>query len=175
MGRATLEIGNGRGRGDAVAHHVGQVLGNGPRGDDEVWPGEAVRQVLQDISNEDVERGLERELMIRRGVVGRGWEEGGQKEWTRAEQYITQATKVADCWPRLAALFRRLAQHYEIDASERDDVAELRRTTSRARVRRPQRDGPELGDELGHLSFCQARRRSAPRRRRGAVHHRRAP
>lgn len=128
--KAVLDLGAAAGRRDPVAFHVGHVLGNAPTGSDGVWPCDEVRQVLQDLSDDNVEDGLLRELMSRRGVVGRGWDEDGHKERDLAAKYAQQAAVVADRWPRLAGLLRRIAENYTIDAAERDETVELRRSTS---------------------------------------------
>jgi hypothetical protein len=128
---AVLDLGAAAGRRDVVAFHIGHVLGNAPLGTDGIWPCDEVRQVLQDISDDNLEEGLLRELMGRRDVVvGRGWDEDGHKERDLAAKYSEQAAGVADRWPRLAGLLRRIAENYRIDAAERDETVELRRSPS---------------------------------------------
>jgi hypothetical protein len=74
-------------------------------------------------------RGVLRELMNRRGVVGRGRDEDGHRERDLADKYLHQAVLAGDRWPRAAGLLRRVADHYKIDVAECDRIAEIRQSS----------------------------------------------
>jgi len=57
--------------------HVGQILSFSPDGGDDLWPHEAVRELIEELANEEIERGFEIQVMNSRGMTTRGYGEGG--------------------------------------------------------------------------------------------------
>lgn len=115
--RSRVEIGD---------EQIGQALASAPADPDGTWPCEAVRDLLEELQNERIDRGLEIRVFNNRGVTSRSLDEGGQQEWTLAEGYRARAQQLVGRWPRTAAIFRRLAETYEADARREDAEAERR-------------------------------------------------
>jgi hypothetical protein len=100
-------------------------------GADGAWPHPAVRDVIEEVGSADLERGIEVGVYNGRGVVTKHPLEGGMQEHQLAERYAGFAPAVADRWPRTAAMLRRLAEGYRVDARREDQEAELREDLGR--------------------------------------------
>jgi hypothetical protein len=118
-----LEIG----RRDAGDTQIGKMLAWTPPGVDGAWPSEPVRDLVQTLQSERVERGIESELYNSRGVSTRSPFAGGGQERKLAGGYRDQAAQFQDRWPRSAAVLRKLADSLESDARRWDDDAERTR------------------------------------------------
>lgn len=105
---------------------IGELLSWSPVGADGAWPHEAVRDLLEYLENEDIERGLGRGRYNQRGTTSRSLDEGGNQERALAEQYQAMAIVMQDAWPRTAAVLMRLAKTYRRDAGREDDDRDLR-------------------------------------------------
>ena len=110
---------------------VGQILASAPVDDDGTWPCRPVRDLLEVLQSERVERSLYARLYNRRddadnpwGVTVRGPEDGGQQERKLAEQYRAQAAAFSNTWPQTAAVLQNLASMYDTDAREEENRAE---------------------------------------------------
>jgi hypothetical protein len=106
---------------------IGHVLRYVPNGGDGVWPHEALREVIEDLRNPEIETGIEIEIYNSRGVVTRDPLGGGAQERHLATQYRNWAAALNQRWPRTAELLRRVAEKYEREAHSEDSEAELRR------------------------------------------------
>jgi hypothetical protein len=104
--------------------YIGQVLQAANPDPDGLWPPAVIRDLLEDIQSERIERGLSLAVSNRRGMTTRALDEGGRQERELASSYRTQADQVADQWPRTAAIMRGLAESYEADARREDAEAE---------------------------------------------------
>jgi hypothetical protein len=111
-------------RAAAGRHHIGQVLVSTPPDADGVWPGEVVRDLLEDLQDDEIESGMSMQVFNSRGVTTRGLEDGGSQEKALAEQYRENSAKIADASTRAAALLRRLAARYDADARREEESAE---------------------------------------------------
>lgn len=121
--RAREEVkARGREVGDLL---IGQVLRYAPPGADGVWPAEPVRDLIEELASEELERGLWIEIHNSRGVTSRGLTDGGGQERTIAEQYRQWAEALQSRWFRTAALLHSVAESYERDARREDADAEL--------------------------------------------------
>lgn len=107
---------------------IGQALAWAAPDDDGTYPPRAVRDLLEEVRSDRLDRGLEIGIYNRRGVTSRGVFEGGKKEDGLATQYHDAADAAAG-WPRTAKVLRRLADSYERDAEQIEGEAEgLRRS-----------------------------------------------
>jgi predicted Zn-dependent protease with MMP-like domain len=86
----------------------------------------AVRDVIDNLSSEHIERGFELGVYNGRGVVSRSLTEGGEQERRLLERYKGYADALNDGWPRSAAMLRRISDRYASDARREDARAELR-------------------------------------------------
>ncbi|MEU5655030.1 hypothetical protein ABZ802_05345 [Streptomyces sp. NPDC047737] len=120
--RAELDARDRAGVGD---QQIGQVLASAPRDSDDLLIPEAVRDLLEEISSSDVERGLRTGIYNKRGVTSRGLLDGGVQESELAQSFREQAEH-ARAWPRTRKLLKALAESYEADARREDQQAERR-------------------------------------------------
>ncbi|WP_459868575.1 hypothetical protein [Calditerricola yamamurae] len=104
--------------------HIGQVLAYAPPDPDGHWPCIEVRDLLEMLQSEHVERGLSIAVHNSRGVTWRTPGEGGRQERELAKKYREQADAYKDRWPRIAAILRQLAEDYEREARWHDEDAE---------------------------------------------------
>ena len=102
----------------------GQILANAPWDDDKKWPCQPVRDLLEELQSERVERNLGIRLYNLRGVTGRGLQGGGKQERELAEQYRASAAGFADSWPQTEAVLRQLADRCDTKAREEENEAE---------------------------------------------------
>jgi hypothetical protein len=104
--------------------HIGHMLAWTPTDQDGVWPSLAVRDLLEKLQSDDVESGLQTEIVNSRGVTFRSPFSGGAQELELVKRYREQAAKFVDQWPRTAAILRALADAYDRQAGFHDEKAE---------------------------------------------------
>lgn len=114
------------GRGTIADQRIGQALTSSPRGADGAWPDVAVRDLIEDLGSEHIERGFEIGVHNGRGVVSRSLTEGGKQEMELADRYKGYADALNDEWPRTAGMLRRISDVYTSEARREDVEAELR-------------------------------------------------
>ncbi len=119
-----LELAAVSGRRRVAEALIGQILASAPADDDGTWPCQPVRQLLEELQSERVERNLAARLYNSRGVTVRDPEDGGKQERALAEQYRAQASTFSNSWPQTAAVLRNLASMYDTDAREEENRAE---------------------------------------------------
>lgn len=119
------EIAGDIGRGAIGDQQIGQILSSAPKGTDDVWPHEAVRDLLDDLSNDDLDLGLQLGVYNGRGVTTRAMGEGGDQERVLVEKYRGYARRVRDRWPHTAHVLEQIAGGFERDARREDVGAEL--------------------------------------------------
>jgi hypothetical protein len=83
-----------------------------------------VRDTLEELQSEEIEDGFYVEVLNRRGVTSRGLEDGGAQELELVERYKGDAQRLADRWPRTAAILRKLVKSYENEARRNEESAE---------------------------------------------------
>jgi hypothetical protein len=110
------------GLGDSL---IGKALAYAPPDPDGAWPHTAVRDLIEELDSEEIERGIEIGVFNKRGVVMRSPTGGGMLERNLAETYETYALSADARWPRTAAMLRRLASTYYDLARREDQNAEL--------------------------------------------------
>ncbi len=113
------------GREMVVDHRIGQILVYYPKGRDGAWPHEALRDLLEDLGNEDIEDGIIMGIHTSRGVTSRSIGEGGAQEWVISDRYLNYARILSEGWPRTARLIKKIAISYEDYARHEDSSAEL--------------------------------------------------
>jgi len=104
--------------------HIGHILASAPADPDGLWPCREVRELLEELQSERVERGLSIETFNRRGITSRAMDEGGAQERALVDYYRAQADRVIDQWPRTAAILKGLATTYGHDARREESDAE---------------------------------------------------
>ena len=104
---------------------IGQLLANAPTGRDDVWPCVPVRDALEVVLNDDMQRGFVVGRRNSRGAHIR--DEGGAQERELAAQYEKWAKACDYAHPRVAATLRRIASAYEDEARWHDRDAAVER------------------------------------------------
>jgi hypothetical protein len=90
---------------------------------DGAWPHSAVRTLIENLRNEDVEDGIRIEQFNSRGVTSRAPQEGGGQERLLAAQWRAWADTVGPRWPRTQAMLIDIAESWEREAAREDDDA----------------------------------------------------
>lgn len=104
---------------------IGKVFSTAPAAEDGVWPTLAVRDALEQVANEHIERGLHVALRNARGVHWRG--EGGAQERELAAKYRGWADAMEYTHPRVAAILRGVEKSYLSEAEWEDNDAKIAR------------------------------------------------
>jgi hypothetical protein len=119
---ARLELGavDRRKAGD---RRIGAILANAPRSEGEAQVHEAVRNLLEELASDDVDRGLANAIHSRQGITMRGRLEGGDQERKLAQACRDESDASKD-WPRTRKLLNNVARAYEADAGRWDAEAE---------------------------------------------------
>jgi hypothetical protein len=107
---------------------IGKLLAASPPDPDGAWPCHAVRDVLETVDSQQLERGFVTEIFNSLGMTSRGVLDGGDQERDRSAVYRDQAQRFVDGWPKTAALLRDAADSFERLAREHDADAERSRT-----------------------------------------------
>jgi hypothetical protein len=105
---------------------IGSVLTYTPSGE-EGWPSEAAADLIESLSDDDIDRGVGLKIRNRRGVTSRGITEGGQQERDLAADNRRRAQRFRETHRRIARILNRIADGYETEARENDAEAERRR------------------------------------------------
>jgi len=106
---------------------LGQVLAYAPADSDEIWPCEAVRELLDRPELEDMRNGFKIGIRNKRGVTTRACGEGGAQERRLADYYRQQAQALACSHVYVAEALEAMARSYEADGVRCDLDAQLSR------------------------------------------------
>lgn len=105
---------------------IGKLFSHAPVGKDGVWPGEAVRDVMDDLRSEDISIGAYRGLYNARGVHWR--REGGGQERELAKKYRTWADALQFTHPFVSStVLMPLVNTYEREAEQHDAEVGIQR------------------------------------------------
>lgn len=105
---------------------IAEILSRAPADSDGAWPHTAVRNLIEGLSNELIDRHIEMGLYNSRGVVSRGLTDGGRQERELFDKYKKMSEAVRTKWPRTGAMLRSIASSYDRDAKREDISTELR-------------------------------------------------
>ncbi len=101
------------------------MLAHAPSDSDGIWPHIAVRNLIECLNNELIDRHIQIGIYNSRGDVSRGLNEGGRQERELAEKYNKMSDKVKTKWSRTGAMLRSIAESYERDAKHEDIDSDL--------------------------------------------------
>lgn len=104
---------------------IGQILSGSPSDPDGTWPPQVVRDVIEDIHSEALERGIAVGKYNLRGVTTRSIGEGGRQERAIADRYEGLATAVESTANRTARMLRKMAKSYLAEADHEDLTASI--------------------------------------------------
>ncbi len=113
------------GRVEVADTQIGQMLAHAPQDKDGIWPPFAVRELLERVKSEDLERGLHIGVINCRGATCRSVGEGGAQERVLSAKYksFAQADALIK-YPRTIALLNQIADDYESQARWHDEQAD---------------------------------------------------
>lgn len=112
------------GREDVADSQIGKTLSASPMGGDNVWPAEAVRDVLDLFRSKPMLEGFWIGKSNRRGVTTRMPGDGGELERKEAARYRRWAAAIVYDHPYTAKALDTLAESYEHQAHREDEAAE---------------------------------------------------
>lgn len=121
-----LELASAHGRLKAAEHQIGKVLAHYPSGADGAWPHDAIRDLIEEHANDEMQNGITLGILNSRGVVSRSLYEGGRQEKAIAERYKEYARILSDKWPRTSMLMKEISRSYELQARREDLETEIR-------------------------------------------------
>ena len=113
-----------RGKVETGNRFIGELLSGSPNGEDEVWPAEPVRDLLEELDSRFLEEGLVSGRSMSRGVTVHDLLKGGVQERALAKQYGCWARRIEAQWPSTGRVLRSLAALYDREALERDERSE---------------------------------------------------
>ena len=106
---------------------LGEFLSKAPKGEDGVWPQEAVRDVMEEMQSEFVSRGAYTGLYNERGAYL--LKEGGDQERELAEMYRGWAEALQFTHPFVSStLLMSMVKTYDFEAEQRDTEARAERS-----------------------------------------------
>jgi len=109
--------------------YIGHILAHAIQDGDGAWPHRVVRDEIERLSSDSVERGIQTERFNMRGAHWKSLYGGGTEERGFATQNREYAEKAA-AWPRTAALLRVIAKNWDAQAQYEDIQANQRKLKS---------------------------------------------
>ncbi|WP_179945969.1 hypothetical protein [Polynucleobacter asymbioticus] len=120
----SLRLGRGENRERVTGIRIGQLLAHSPSSQlDHAWPHESVREILERLASQDIEKGIVTERYNMRGVYSKAIGEGGLQERSLAETYRNWA-KFMQATPRAEGMLNRIADGWLREAGEADISAQ---------------------------------------------------
>ncbi len=112
-------------RKSSADHHIGRLLSNALVGQDDIWPCEVVRDVLNEMANEKIDEGFCMGRLSTSDFQQRG---DGRSERELAEQYERWAKALDYSHTRVARTLRKLAREHRGtgEQKDREDAVEQR-------------------------------------------------
>lgn len=107
---------------------IGRVLAYAPNDtDDGAWPHRAIRDVIEDVSSDELESSIRSEQINKRGAYWKGPIEGGAQERDLAAQARAWVAVVGPRWPRTERLLRSISDMWDREAKREDEEAAKRK------------------------------------------------
>ena len=101
---------------------IGDILAHAPLDpQDHGWPHQIVRNIVEKLSNDDIERGIILERHNMRGVWTKDPYEGGKQERTLANQYRSWSEISRLHWPRMSQTLDKIAKEWD-ELAKREDA-----------------------------------------------------
>lgn len=104
---------------------IGQILAYAPADpSDEAWPRQSIRDVIEDLAEEEIENGISVGRFNMRGAFFRDMYDGGKEERSLADEYRLWSSKTRR-WPRTSALLNRIADGWDRSAERAESETRL--------------------------------------------------
>jgi hypothetical protein len=114
------------GRLEVADMHIGKILAQYPE-ESENWPPEVIGEIIEHINTESLKNNFSSALFNKRGSSTRGAFDGGDIERGHAKYFEKLAENNKNKFPRVSAIFSRLAKGYYEDAKRMDNRAKIDR------------------------------------------------
>lgn len=112
------------GRLEVADMHIGKILAQYPE-ESESWPPEVIGELIEQINTDSLKNNFSSALLNKRGSSTRGAFDGGDIERGHAKYFEKLAENNKNKFPRVSAIFNRLAMGYYEDAKRIDNRAEI--------------------------------------------------
>ena len=122
-------LGNESGLAEVTDSYVGRILAHAKTEADNLWPPEAVREQIERLASDKIERAIQIERFNMRGAHFRAVFDGGTEERSFAKANYDASVALAQ-WPKAAALLRSIGDMWESEARREDIEAAQRRLKS---------------------------------------------
>jgi hypothetical protein len=116
----------------AETHHMNwcnleiwYLLAHSPSNPDGVWPHIAVRDIIEELNNDMIDKHIACEFRNKRGGTSRSPLEGWEQERKLVATYKDMGDKTI-LWPRTSMILRDITESYEHEAKRHDVDANLR-------------------------------------------------
>ena len=110
---------------EAGENEIGKLLAKSPKGEDGIFPCEATRDVLNEISNNTIDTAFIVAKQNLRGVTVRAYDDGGEQEYALSEVYKKDAIELKYTHFKVSLLLEKLSEVYEKDGKRQDLSNEL--------------------------------------------------
>ena len=100
---------------------IGKVLAKAASDEDETWPAQPMRNLIERISRSELDSGFRAQIYNSRGVTSRGLMEGGDQERELSAHYSKLAESIRPGWPRTSAILQSVADGYAAEARLHDE------------------------------------------------------
>ena len=111
---------------DVADMHIGKILAQYPE-ESENWPPEEIGEIIEQINTDSLKNSFSSALFNKRGSSTRGAFDGGDIERGHAKYFENLAENNKNKFPRVSAIFSRLAKGYYEDAKRMDNRAKIDR------------------------------------------------
>ena len=122
-------LGKQTGHSEITDIYIGHLFSHAPLDADGGWPHSVIRDQIERLASEELERGIMTERFNMRGVTSKSMYEGGKQERELAQQYLDWKSTAAN-WLRTSALLGAIADNWERDAKSNDTEAAQRKLKS---------------------------------------------
>lgn len=112
-------------RGKIVDFEIGKMLSRIPYGNDKLWPPEKIRDLIEDLIDDNVQEGFLIGTINDRGVVCKSFGEGGDQEIEIQKRYDAWVATLSVKYPKTASMLKRCSEHYRLEAKSEDGRADL--------------------------------------------------
>lgn len=113
------------GKGIGCDLKIADMLSRAPADPDGIWPHIAVRNLIEKLRSDMIDKHIPIGIYNGRGVTSRGVYDGGKQERSLSDKYLEMSKKVSIKWPRTAAILRSISESYQWDAKRFDVDSDL--------------------------------------------------
>ncbi len=122
---SVLRIAKEKDREDVAKSVIGRMVAHAAEDpDDQMWPHQTIRELIEKIKSIELERELRMERFNMRGAYSKAMFEGGAQERALAQQNRQWAEASRSKWPRTAKMLGEIADSWEEDGHREDERAE---------------------------------------------------